>query len=432
MLRNWQRVFTHSLFNSSFYKLAWPLNVYRSFGKALFQASLHPLPRVFQSLFPTKPEMDEIKNLRVAFAIGRGTGAELADFFKLAMNRLADHYSVPIELHCSPRTYHSYFSLIGEYNDQKAICEETLNDVSHYETFCREEAAHGTQVIFRTAINAQSLYLVRQHLESVKIEHFNQGPNSLLLIRDQAQGFYTGANDHDVAGGKVSRTCEFSKEMFSRIVSFSVNRARQIWGDQGIDSVFLVYKFHLFDGVFSAWAKNWSKEHGLKIEFVQPDTANRNLLAYGLRGRQLMIAGNEWADIMHVILLNMFGQGAQEARCTENIYLHPGLHGLSEFQTVHGSADDIAGKGIVNPSATLRAAAAILERYGGCQGLEKGMDHALEVLQRTYKGTRDQGGSMSTMEVVTRVLDALTESASPPDAVACMPSSTDGHAASVQ
>ena len=145
-----------------------------------------------------------------------------------------------------------------------------------------------------------------------------------------------------------------------------------------------------------------------------------------------MIAGNEWADIMHVILLNMFGQGAQEARCTENIYLHPELHGLSEFQTVHGSADDIAGKGTINPSATLRAAAAILERYGGCTGLEKDMDHALEVLQQTDKGTRDQGGSMSTMEVVTRVLDALMGPASPPDAVACMPASTKGRGASVQ
>lgn len=376
--------------------------------------------------------MNELNRLRAGLAIGRGTGAELADVFTLVMNRLSDHYSVPIELYCSPRTYHSYFSLLGEYNDQKAISHETFQDVSHYETFCKEEASKGTRVIFRTAINAQSLYLVRQHLEAIKIEQFSQGPNSLLLIRDQAQGFYTGANEHDVAGEKVSHTCEFRKEIFSRIISYSIMRARQVWGDHGIESVSMVYKFHLFDGVFSAWAKDWSKEHGIRIEFVQPDTANRNLLAFGLRGRHLMIAGNEWADIMHVILLNMFGQGAQEARCTENIYLHPDMHCLSEFQTVHGSADDLAVKGKVNPSATLRAAAAILERHGGCRGLEKVMDRALEVLQQRNQGTPDQGGNMSTMEVVNFILATIMEASSPPDAAVSMPLLMNGHAASVQ
>lgn len=42
-----------------------------------------------------------------------------------------------------------------------------------------------------------------------------------------------------------------------------------------------------------------------------------------------MIVGNEWADIMHVVLLNMFGLGVQETRCTENLYLHPDVYGLS-------------------------------------------------------------------------------------------------------
>ena len=175
----------------------------------------------------------------------------------------------------------------------------------------------------------------------------------------------------------------------------------------------LVYKFHLFDGVFSIWAEEWSKKFGLKINFVQPDTANRNLLAFGIQGRYLMIAGNEWADIMHVILLSMFGQGAQEARCTENVYLHPDLHGLSEYQTVHGSADDLAGKGVVNPSATLRVAAAILERHAGCKGIEEAMDQTLLTLQRRGALTPDQGGIKSSTEVVDSVLDILTTASSP-------------------
>ena len=154
----------------------------------------------------------------------------------------------------------------------------------------------------------------------------------------------------------------------------------------------MIYKFHLFDGVFSAWAKEWSKEHGIKFEFIQLDTVNRNLSAIGHRGRQLAIAGNEWANIMHVKLFWLFDVGDEEARCTENIYLHPQVHGLSKFQTMHGSADDLAGKGTVNPSATLRAAAAILERHGGCKGLEQRMDWALDELECDDRGTPDQWG----------------------------------------
>ena len=175
----------------------------------------------------------------------------------------------------------------------------------------------------------------------------------------------------------------------------------------------MVYKFHLFDGVFGFWAEEWSKKYGVRINLVQPDTANRNILAFGIRGRQLMIAGNEWADIMHVILLNMFGQGAQEARCTENVYLHPELHGLSEYQIVHDSADDLAGKGIVNPSATVRAAAAILERHAGCKGTEEAMDRALLILQRRKAVTPDQGGQMSSTEVVDSILDILAKARTP-------------------
>ena len=226
-----------------------------------------------------------------------------------------------------------------------------------------------------------------------------------------------GSNEHIVSKESVSRTCEFSKALTERIIAYSINRADDLWGANAIDCVSLVYKFHLFDGVFSIWAEDWSKKFGLKINFVQPDTANRNLLAFGIRGRHLMIAGNEWADIMHVILLNMFGQGAQEARCTENVYLHPELHGLSEYQTVHGSADDLAGKGVVNPSATLRAAAAILERHVGCKGIEEAMNRSLLILQRRGALTPDQGGNKSSTEVVDSVLQILTTARSPADAL---------------
>lgn len=91
----------------------------------------------------------------------------------------------------------------------------------------------------------------------------------------------------------MSRTCQFSKALTERIIAYSINRAEGIWGSNVLDVVNMAYKFHLFDGVFSIWAEEWSRKFGVKLNFVQPDMANRNLLAFGIRGRQLMIAGNE-------------------------------------------------------------------------------------------------------------------------------------------
>ena len=114
-----------------------------------------------------------------------------------------------------------------------------------------------------------------------------------------SSSFYTGSNTYAVDALAVSRASQFDKAIFGRIVSYALSRARESWGeDTKIDSLTMVYKHHLFDGVFDVWAQEWSQMHGLHIEFIQPDTMNRNILAFGVQGHQLIIAGNEYADIM--------------------------------------------------------------------------------------------------------------------------------------
>ena len=352
----------------------------------------------------------DLKCMEVGLAIGRGTGPELGDVFVKALGRLAELHNVKTQIHQSPRIYHSYHSLFSSGSDFQNIKAETLQDAAHYEDFCKKQATQGTVVIFRTAFTAQSLYLVRQHLEAVKVEHFRHDSTEMLLIRDQAQGFYTGSNDQGSDNLVLSRTCHFSEILFDRIVAYSISRARQIWCDTSeIDSLIMVYKHHLFDGLFDTWAKQWSKKYNLDIQFIQPDTMNRNLLAFGVQRRQLVIAGNEYADIMEVLFLDMFNQGVQETSCSENVYLAPGLSGLVEYQTVHGSADDLTGQGVVNPCATLKAAATILERYGHCKGVEYVMNSVMETLVQQKICTPDQGGTMSTASFVSTALQRVED-----------------------
>jgi tartrate dehydrogenase/decarboxylase/D-malate dehydrogenase len=333
----------------------------------------------------------------IGLAVGRGTGPELAAVFERVLAAIGRAHGVRIGLRRSPRSYQTYFTLDASGD----IVGLTRQDADHYAAFCRELAGDGVGAVFRTAINAQSLYLVRERLRAVKVDAI--GP--LLLVRDQAQGFYTGGNVHD--DGVVERTMVFRRDITAEVIEFALLAAARHWPGQRPEQIVMAYKFHLLDGVFGAWVREAADRLGVRITLCQPDTVNRNLVEHGFGRRTLVIAGNEWADIMHVLLLDRFGRQRQENRCTENHHLHPAVRGLVEYQTVHGSADDLAGRDEVNPTATVRAAAAIAARHAGCAGAVEAVERALESLRDNGIGTRDVGGRQGTTAFVDALLDAL-------------------------
>ncbi|PWW67066.1 isocitrate/isopropylmalate family dehydrogenase [Actinokineospora spheciospongiae] len=339
----------------------------------------------------------------VGLAVGRGTGPELARVFERTLTALGELFSTSFTITRSPRLYHSYNSLKTLDADQ--IRSITRDDARHYEEFCRAQAELGVSAVFRTAINAQSLYLVREHLRAVKVDVIESPGATLLLVRDEAQGFYTGENTH--SPGAVTRTMAFTEDVTDEVIAFAVRRARQQWPDTGADQVVMAYKFHLLDGALGEWVARSAARHGVRIALGQPDTVNRNLIEHGLSPRMMIIGGNEWADVMHPFLLDRFGSERQENRFTENIHLCPEVRGLVEYQTVHGSADDIEGRDVVNPVATVRAAAAIAERHGSCAGAIAAVERALDSVLTRGTRTPDLGGTHSTTSVVDALLAEL-------------------------
>ncbi len=337
----------------------------------------------------------------IGLAVGRGTGPELAAVFERTVEALGGLHSVEVEIARSPRLYHSYASLKAE-GGLDLVRSLTEEDAEHYEGFCRAQAARGTPAVFRTAINAQSLYLVRQRLQAVKVDLVCP---SLLLVRDEAQGFYTGENSH--RPGVVTRTTTFSREITDKVIAFALRRADEEWPGGGASEVVMAYKFHLLDGALGDWVAESAARHGVDVRLCQPDTVNRNLVEHGLAPRTVIIAGNEWGDIMHVVLLDRFGSERQENRFSENVHLHPDAAGLVEYQTVHGSADDLEGLDAVNPVATIRAAAAIAERHAGCAGAVEAVERALTAVGDRGIRTPDLGGRHTTTDVVDALLDAL-------------------------
>jgi 3-isopropylmalate dehydrogenase len=76
------------------------------------------------------------------------------------------------------------------------------------------------------------------------------------------------------------------------------------------------------------------------------------------------------------------------------------------FEPVHGSAPDIAGKGIVNPVAMLLTTALMLRELGSEDAAAR-LERAVEASVQAGKTTRDLGGTLSTKEVTDDVLSRL-------------------------
>jgi 3-isopropylmalate dehydrogenase len=84
--------------------------------------------------------------------------------------------------------------------------------------------------------------------------------------------------------------------------------------------------------------------------------------------------------------------------------IHPGR--VSMFEPVHGSAPDIAGQGIANPTGALRSVALLLRHAADEEGLATQVERAVDAALQSAP-TRDLGGTATTAEFTDTVVGLL-------------------------
>jgi 3-isopropylmalate dehydrogenase len=87
--------------------------------------------------------------------------------------------------------------------------------------------------------------------------------------------------------------------------------------------------------------------------------------------------------------------------------LNPERSAPSMFEPVHGSAPDIAGKGIANPLAAILSVAMMLDHVGAAAAAERVRRAVARVLARPASKTPDLGGTATTAEVGRAVREEL-------------------------
>ena len=117
----------------------------------------------------------------------------------------------------------------------------------------------------------------------------------------------------------------------------------------------------------------------------------------------VVVASNLFGDILTD--LSAIVTGSVGLAASGNI--NPERTAPSMFEPVHGSAPDIAGKGIANPLAAILSAGLLLEHLGAPQGAAAIRRAVAAVLKAGKTRTPDLGGNAKTIEMAEAVLAAL-------------------------
>ena len=224
------------------------------------------------------------------------------------------------------------------------------------------------------------------------------GDIDLVIVRENTEGLYSGL-EHEVVPGVIESLKIITEYASTRIAEFAFDYALR--NDR--KKVTVVHKANIMkksDGLF--------RECFRKVGSYYPDIEQDEKIVDNT-SMQLVLNPNQF-DVL--VMENLYGDILSDlaAGLVGGLGVVPGSNiGDREavFEAVHGSAPDIAGKNMANPTALLRSALLMLDYIGEADAARR-IQTALEaVLVEGKVRTGDLGGSASTDEFTNAIIAAL-------------------------
>ncbi|HMK23456.1 MAG TPA: isocitrate/isopropylmalate dehydrogenase family protein [Terriglobales bacterium] len=229
----------------------------------------------------------------------------------------------------------------------------------------------------------------------------------LIIVRENTEGLYSGI-EHEVVPGVVESLKIITEKASTRIARFAFEYARKNQRKK-IHAIHKANIMKLSDGLFLRCSRAVSKEYP-EIAYAEHIVDNTCMqLVMNPYQYDMLVLENLYGDIISDLCAAFVG----------GLGLVPGANFGNQcaiFEAVHGSAPDIAGKNLANPTALLRSALLMLRHLGEHQAALR-VRNALEKVYRTRdKLTRDVGGKAGTSEFADAVI-AEMQSAPVPEPV---------------
>lgn len=222
----------------------------------------------------------------------------------------------------------------------------------------------------------------------------------LVVVRELTGGIYFGDKQE---GGETARdVCEYSREEIARIVRLAAQTARGRRGKlTSVDKANVLATSRLWRTVASEVVAGEFPE--LELDHLLVDAAAMHLL-------------NRPSSFDVIVTENMFGDilTDEASMLAGSLGMLPsaslGADRRGLYEPIHGSAPDIAGRGVANPCGMLASAAMLLRHSLGLETEAAALEQAIRTAIETGARTADiAAGSakLTTTEMTERVLDAL-------------------------
>ncbi len=244
-------------------------------------------------------------------------------------------------------------------------------------------------------------------LQGVQSPLAGRGPADIdmMCVRENSEGEYAGlggrmhrGTPHEVA----EQTGLFTRRGIERITRYAFDlaqrRPRKLLAS-ATKSNALQHSMVLWDEVVASIASGY------------PDVTTRKYHVDALAAR--MVTHPDTVDV--IVASNLFGDILTDlgAAISGSLGVAPGANINPErrhpsmFEPIHGSAPDIAGKGIANPIASIWAGALLLDHLGLAQAHDRIVRAIERVVGEGGPRTPDLGGTATTRDVAVAVIDAL-------------------------
>lgn len=228
----------------------------------------------------------------------------------------------------------------------------------------------------------------------------------MLVIRENSEGEYAGAGDWLFKGKPeevVLQTGVFSRKGTERIIRYAYEEARK--SGRTLTSISkgnaLIYSMVFWDQVFAEVGKEYPD---VKTYSYLVDAASMFFVKDPGRF-QVVVTSNLFGDILTDLGAAISGGMGLAAGANVN----PERKYPSMFEPIHGSAPDIAGKGIANPLASIWSVSQMLDFFGHEDWGSKVLKAIEQVMVEKKSLTPDMGGQAKTNEVGDEVAAVLSK-----------------------
>ena len=329
---------------------------------------------------------------QVTLIPGEGIGPEVA----LAVRRILDAAGVQIEWEeIEGRTDKSTEQ--GQFVNQFAVASVRKNRVALKGPMGTAIAggAPSVSVALRRTLDLYANLRPVKTLPGVKTRFDGV---DVVLVRENTEDLYSGL-EHEVVPGVVESLKIITERASTRIARFAFEYARK----NARKTIHAIHKANIMkmsDGLFLKSIRAVALQYP-EIEYKEMIVDNACMqMVLDPQQFDMLLLPNLYGDVMSDLAAGLVGGLGVVG--SANIGEESAM-----FEAVHGTAPDIAGKGLANPTALLMSGILMLDHLG-----ERSAGHRIEAaLARVYRDgkhtTRDVGGSAGTNEFTDAVIAAL-------------------------